>query len=175
LNAAQKGELQSFYDNLLVDPKNAPATAMGLSQRSLLKKGNRDLADIQIRRACKFGIDYVINRGNTVHFVLDLPVRDDQGFDQEQLSGQFMQSKDIVEKKAFAGYVPITTSELRICYRNWTTWGPTGRLKFYKNLVETPAPWVQDPATWQQYENHRLLKQFKSQYPRSWRLRKKPF
>ncbi len=172
LNANQKQELQDFYDNLMAAPNRAPTTPIGMPAKQLAKKKNRDLADLQIRRACKFGIEYVLGRGDRVHFVLDIPQRDAHGNDEDALSGTFMKNKDIVRKTEMGGYVPITTSELRLCYRNWGAWGPTGRLLFYKNLNAVPAPWEANPAAWQEYENHRQLKQLKADYPKSWWARR---
>jgi hypothetical protein len=174
LNANQKQELQAFYDNLLLSTRSPANTgALNMPQKQLNKKKNRYLQDLQIRRACKFGIEYIIGRNNTVHFVLDIPVRDIHGNDQDQLSGTYMKDKDIVKKKTLhPNYVPITTSELRLCYRNWGTWGPTGHLKFYKSLQEVNAPWVDNAAGWAEYDRHRQLKQLKNDYPNTWWIRK---
>ncbi len=89
---------------------------------------------LAIRRACKFGIAMVATSaafvGCTIHFVLD-------GLDL----------KDVAQKNPRVGYggrtaVSITTSELRYVYRNWNDL--RNRLKFYVNLDEVAAPWVQD-------------------------------
>jgi len=171
LNVNQKAELQAFYDGLLADPSRTPTRDLAMTPKQLTKKGNSELQYLQIRRACKFGIDYIITRGNTVHFVLDIPQHDAHGDDMDALSGNYMLAKDVIKKKRIGGHVPITTSELRLCYRNWGTWGPTGHLKFYQSLNEVQAPWVTSPAAWQQYDNHRQLKQAKDDYPKTWWLR----
>jgi hypothetical protein len=87
----------------------------------------------------------------TVHFVLDAPA-------YMGLAGNRIDSLDVVTKGQHAGHVPITTSELRCCYRNREKWIPSGGLKFYFNLIEVVPPWVAEPAVWAIYEAHRIAK-----------------
>ena len=150
--AGQKAATE--YYNALKGSKYAPLKAVKLSVAQAAEKGNSNLQDLLFRRACKFGMDYVIRQQKgTVHFVLDIP----EG-PNGQLSGNIIDSLDVVEKKHHSGHVPITTSELRCCFRNRGDWIPSGRLKFYFNLLEVNPPWVDHPDNWEQYTARRMQK-----------------
>jgi hypothetical protein len=103
------------------------------------------LGTVAIRRACKFGIEYVAKSAGTVHYALD---------------GIVM--PEVLAKKTyplFGGHVgvPITTSELRFMFRQWRNLGPRaaqGRLLFYRAYATCDAPWVSDPAQWLPYAQH---------------------
>jgi hypothetical protein len=106
---------------------------------------------LAIRRACKFGIEYVAQLTNkgTVHYVLD-------GIDMS----------DVVGKKAMSLWagttgIPITTSELRYLFRNWhrlKNCAANGRIRFWKSYVPFDAPWDTSPKEWLQYAKQRLEK-----------------
>jgi hypothetical protein len=146
LSPLQQAALQEYYD-ALKGTKYAPLEAVKLKIKEVTAKGNSGAADQVFRRACKFGLQFVIQqKGNTVHFVLDLP------------NGNRIDSEDVVTKGQHLGHVPITTSELRCCYRNRANWIPSGRLKFYFNLAQVNPPWVDEPAVWAVYEAHRIQK-----------------
>lgn len=147
----QKAALDEYYD-ALKGTKHAPLKAVKMSIAAAQAKGNQSLDDLVFRRACKFGLQFVIEqKKGTVHFVLDVPAA-------YGVPGNRIDSLDVVTKGQHAGHVPITTSELRCCYRNRAAWIPSGRLKFYFNLLEVNPPWVDDPAIWAIYEAHRIQK-----------------
>jgi hypothetical protein len=150
LSPLQQAALQEYYD-ALKGTRYAPLEAVKVKIRDVIAKGNYDSADQVFRRACKFGLQFVIQKGNTVHFVLDLSPA-------AGVPGNRIDSLDVVTKGQHKGHVPITTSELRCCYRNRASWVPSGRLKFYCNLVQVNPPWVDEPAVWAVYEAHRIQK-----------------
>lgn len=151
LNAQQKGSTQHYY-NRLKKSKYAPLKAAKVKDSKLQAKGNASTEDLVFRRACKFGLQYIIQHmQKTVHFVLDVPA-------YFNVPGNRIDSLDVVLKNQHAGHVPITTSELRCCYRNRANWIPLGRLKFYFNLLEVHPPWVDEPEVWAIYEAHRIMK-----------------
>lgn len=151
LSQLQKDALKEYYD-ALKGTKYAPLDAVKTKITKVLAKGNQNHEDLVFRRACKFGLKHVIElKQHTVHFVLDAPV-------YMALPGNRIDSLDVATKQQHGGHVPITTSELRSCYRNRAAWIPTGRLKFYFNLLEVDPPWVTDVAEWAVYEAHRIQK-----------------
>jgi hypothetical protein len=151
LEDLQKAALQEYYD-ALKGSKYAPLEAVKLKIATISAKGNQNAADLVFRRACKFGLQFVIEqKKTTVHFILDLPAF-------YNVPGNRIDNLDVVTKGQHVGHVPITTSELRCCYRNRAAWIPSGRLKFYFNLQEVNPPWVDEPAVWAIYEAHRIQK-----------------
>jgi len=151
LNPLQKSALDEYY-GALKGTRYAPLKAVKMKIAAAQAKGNQSLDDLAFRRACKFGLSYVIEqKKGTVHFALDVPAA-------YGVPGNRIDSLDVVTKAHHAGHVPITTSELRCCYRNRASWIPSGRLKFYFNLIEVNPPWEDDPAIWAVYEAHRVLK-----------------
>ncbi|MBI0328665.1 hypothetical protein [Burkholderia plantarii] len=85
---------------------------------------------LMIRRACKHGIEFVLREEarSHLHFVLDSLASDN--FQKVQLK--------VIEY----GYTSYTYSELRYVYRNWDKFSATGRIHFYQNYEEVPAPWT---------------------------------
>ena len=156
LDVLQRAALQEYYD-ALNGSKYSPVQAVKMNMGTILAKGNASREDIAFRRACKFGLQYVIeNRKGTVHFSLDVPPH-------YGVPGNRVDSLDVATKQQHAGHVPITTSELRCVYRNRATWCPPAggvltRVRFYFNLIEVNPPWIDDPAEWAVYEAHRVLK-----------------
>lgn len=163
LSDEQKIAVKAYYDSLSTSRRN-PEKALTDAPKKRLRN-NDSITMFAIRRACKFGLEYnIMVRRQTVHFALDIPYQPGTNMDDQQ----------IVDKVKFDGAnpstgaaasVPITFSELRCCYRNRAVWMPTGRLKFYSNLVEVPAPWVSNVAVWQQYGAYRANKAFKKKHP----------
>jgi hypothetical protein len=155
LDPQVKASVKAYFDALNTSERN-PYDALQTPQKKWSKNGDAIPTMLAIRRACKFGLEYTImQRHQTVHFVLDVPYN----------AGTSMDMTDVVAKAKYmgvaanpAGSVPITFSELRCCYRNRNTWIPTGRLKFYLNLNEVQPPWDSNPALWQQYEIARSKK-----------------
>ncbi|MGH8065956.1 MAG: hypothetical protein ACRERE_12150 [Candidatus Entotheonellia bacterium] len=151
LTATQKTALKEYFD-ALEGTKYSPLKAVKMNPAQVLAKGNASTEDLVFRRACKFGLQYIIDQmRSTVHFVLDVPAA-------YNVPGNRIDSLDVVLKGQHAGHVPITTSELRCCYRNRASWIPSGRLKFYFNLLEVDPPWVDQPMVWGIYEMHRTVK-----------------
>ena len=151
LDPLQKAALEEYYE-ALSGSKHAPLEAVKMKIAQVTAKGNQNHEDLVFRRACKFGLQFVIElKKGTVHFVLDAPA-------YMGLAGNRIDSLDVVTKGQHAGHVPITTSELRCCYRNREIWIPSGGLKFYFNLIEVVPPWVAEPAVWAIYEAHRIAK-----------------
>lgn len=132
-----------------------------------LAKGNAEISDegfattddpkviqaaqvLAIRRACKFGIEYVTQiKSGIVHYVLDA-----------------INMRSVIDKsteKLWAGTtgVPITTSELRYLFRNWyrlKSLASDGKIIFWTNDYEVPAPWEANPKDWLDYAKRRLEK-----------------
>jgi hypothetical protein len=160
LTKDQRKALKSFFDSISDSKYSIKATAKAYDKGHLAHKTDL-LPMILIRRACKFGLEYAImERAVTVHFVLDY-------FDRGSKTLHAMDMQSVVDKTIRKGDLspPITTSELRCCYRNKDTWMPTGRLKFYSNLQEVPAPWITDPGMWAAYDKHRSEKANNPQLP----------
>lgn len=152
---------KAFYDSL-AKSKYAPVKASTEKQSKWSKLGDVNKSMLMIRRACKFGLEYMIKSNRQVHFVLDIPNNPGTSIDMQ----------DVVNKERYSGgaaaqngAVPITFSELRCCYRNRNDWIPTGLLKFYLNLTEVNPPWVTNPALWQQYDLARAKKNYKKKHP----------
>jgi hypothetical protein len=102
-----------------------------------------------VRMACKHGLQhfaetYARKHRSVVHFILD-------GVDVDA----------VVEKVKRKGHLgkeslPITYSELRMCYRNWDLYSQC--VWFYRNLQICPAPWVENAAGWSGYGERRREK-----------------
>ncbi len=153
LSILQKAALEEYYD-ALKGTKYAPLDAVKMKIAAVTAKGNQNHEDLVFRRACKFGLQYIMDvKGHTVHFVLDVPA-------YMGVAGNRINSLDVATKGQHGGHVPITTSELRRCYRNRANWtaGANPPLKFYFNLIEVNPPWIDDPAEWAVYEAHRVQK-----------------
>jgi hypothetical protein len=150
LSLPQKNALRSYYGSLR-SHKHAPLEAVKMSGAQMQAKGNLSFAELVWRRASKFGLEYLITRTEcSVHFILD---------NRQQSTRTYMgriDSSFVVEKRKHWGSVPITTSELRCCYRNRLRWN--GRVKFYFLQREVVAPWIARPEVWLEYERHRVEK-----------------
>jgi len=156
LSPLQKAAVQEYYEALR-GSKHSPLQAVKLNMPTILAKGNATKEDLAFRRACKFGLQFIIeNRKGTVHFSLDVPAH-------YGVAGNRIDNLDVVTKQQHAGHVPITTSELRCIYRNRDAWcpqpgGANTRVRFYFNLIEVNPPWIDAPAVWAVYEAHRVMK-----------------
>jgi hypothetical protein len=157
LNPAQKASLTGYYD-ALQESKFAPLEAVKMEEARVKAKGNYAHEQLVIRRACKFGLQYLIERHNaTVHFCLDHPDRFGELLNLGRIVNKAKYYSVDPDTGSVVGYVEYTTSELRCCYRK-RHWLATGRLKFYLNLIEVPAPWLSHPDSWAVYEQHRIEK-----------------
>jgi hypothetical protein len=151
IDPLQQESLRAFYASLSASSRS-PLAAVQTGLPQAMRKGNYDEADFAIRRACKFGLEYfLMEKKVRVHFVIDPPTWAHQ-------MDPLRYDRDVVEREWRDNRVPITTSELRCCYRNKERWIPTGRLKFYKDLHEVEPPWVSNPAIWGQYAVARHIK-----------------
>lgn len=160
LTKTQREALKAFYDAMGKTRYSVKGTAKAYDAGDLAHKQDM-LPMILIRRACKFGLEYsIMKRAVTVHFVLDY-------FDRKSNSLKAMDMQSVVDKSIRGSDVspPITTSELRCCYRNKDVWMPTGRLKFYSKLMEVEAPWITDPGMWAAYDQHRTEKANNKELP----------
>jgi hypothetical protein len=165
LGVEQKAAAKAFYDSL-ADNRRSPEKA--LAEPATKRQTNNDtVSTFMIRRACKFGLEHMIMvRHQTVHFALDVPFNAGTMMDMTNVVAKSkMSGGNVANVNDQAAQVPITFSELRCCYRNRATWMPTGRLKFYLNLQEVDAPWVQNAALWQQYDTARAIKAYKKKHP----------
>ena len=163
LGLEEKAAAKAFYDSLDLS-RRSPSKAANEPQKKWSKLGDGTVTMLMIRRACKFGLEYMIMAlQRRVHFVLDVPYN----------AGIELDMQDVVDKARYSGAnrddvngaVPITFSEIRCCYRNRAQWEPTGRLKFYLNLNEVTSPWQRNPALWQQYDQARAKKQYAKKHP----------
>lgn len=163
LSEEQKIVVKVYYD-ALNNSRRSPEKALADAPQK--RHANNDSVTMfAIRRACKFGLEHNINvRKVCIHFVLDIPYQPGMNMDDQQVVNKvkFNGANPSTDE---AASVPITFSELRCCYRSRAVWMPTGRLKFYSNLNEVPAPWVSAPAVWQQYDAYRANKAFKKKHP----------
>ena len=97
-----------------------------------------------IRRSCKFGIENVIRfLGDEarVHFLLG-------GIEPDAAT----------ERREYDGKVPITISEIRFVFRNWTKF--QNKVIFYDEFYQQQnlAPWQTHPVEWKGYAARRLQK-----------------
>ena len=149
-------KVKAYWDELKKHPRFSPVTVFQADRQKLEREGGTQMASfikatptdhnqhmLAIRRACKFGVDYVVNfTKGRVHFVLD-----------------GIEDLDVVSKKgieidpAFPDYSPITSTELRSIYRNWDK--VKHRVLFYRHGVTVDPPWEAEPELWGIYREHR--------------------
>ncbi len=84
-----------------------------------------DNCEAKVQAACKFGVWWTVQRGNTIHFILDSTYSEE---DQH----------DIAHKENENG-TSITAEELRYVHTSWDEFHEN--VKFYNNHNEVPAPW----------------------------------
>jgi hypothetical protein len=102
-----------------------------------------------VRMACKHGLQhfaetYARKHRSVVHFILD-------GVDVDAVLAKVKKSGHLGKES-----LPITYSELRMCYRNWDLYSQC--VWFYRNLRICPAPWVENAAGWSGYGEQRREK-----------------
>ena len=130
--------------------KYPPAAVQKIDFQELVHSGDSHFFKM-VRRSCKFGIQYVteILDGNAkVHFVLDYMPDERVIIEKHKLSEK--------GAKDPSGRVPITVSELRFVFRNWSRL--QHRIIFYKSLREYFAPWETNPIGWRDYALARYQK-----------------
>jgi hypothetical protein len=151
-----KKEVRAYFDALKSSDRS-PYKALKEPEKKWGKNGDKLKTTIAIRRACKFGLAYVImEKKRTVHFVLDVPNHIGTMINMDHVAEKARYHDD--SKSDINSAVPITFSELRCCYRNRAAWIPTGRLKFYLDLKEVDPPWETDVTPWVAYEQARFKK-----------------
>jgi hypothetical protein len=150
---------QAYWDELKKHPRFSPVTVFSAEKPKLDREGGevqawfggKDPKDynehmLAIRRACKFGVDYIVNfTKGRVHFALD-GVRDEEIVRKEPISPGWM----------LPDHFPITATELRSIYRNWDK--VKHRVIFYRNGGTVKPPWESEPALWKEYKSHRESK-----------------
>ena len=94
-----------------------------------------------ISRLSKAAIDMLLNAesGEKIHFILD-------GINMDNV----IEKKEISEKYSDRS---TTASELRFLYRNKDRLGD--KVIFYRQALQVPAPWHQEPQRWSTYEPKR--------------------
>lgn len=167
---------QKYLAALNAHKKYAPSTTsgnVGATPKLLtaLQKGNDSIAadssakglkaaakELAIRRSCKFGIEYNVEKGARIHYILD-------GMDMKKVSEKAKFDKvihlyggDLVFKK-----ISICTSELRYLFRNWQKIKSTGHVLFYWNYTSVKPPWedaywASSLDGWATYAAHRVEK-----------------
>jgi hypothetical protein len=147
----RKAEELNRYARALLHSHYSPGVVASQSDDELAKQGctNRQ-QNIQwkvIRAACKFGIEYVVKHSppnRRIHFALD-----------------GISDRDVLVKTEFTcrlgqQAVPITTSELRSVYRNWSD-EYSEKVWFYRNFMCVPPPW-ETSQDWDEYASYRWKK-----------------
>ena len=143
LTEKQKEEMKSFDRKKPVDSKIAKKFKLFLSKHEKYNPEKcpteKDLW-IRIGRACKGGLEYVTTKlKKKIHFVLD-------GIDYA------LTIKDLKKSKEDR---LITGKELRWVYKHRENEKIMSKIIFYKDNVQTKAPWETDPQLWLEYEQHR--------------------
>jgi hypothetical protein len=158
------GIAQQKYANKLGDTRFAPAHVFAASGQKLAQEGHAAKnfpkvsgdADaiaqsynrlyLAIRRACKYGLFYITTQFKhaNIHFALD-------EIDIGEVVKKGVRDK-LGDSEVSGGVraVPITTSELRCCYRHWHKLRT--RVFFYdQNGEDATAPWDADKGLWNDY------------------------
>lgn len=147
---------KAYWDELKQHPRFSPVTVFSEEGAKLAREGGEVMSVLTgiepkdynehmlaIRRACKFGVDYIVNFTNgRVHFALD-GVRNEQVVRKEAISPGWM----------MPDHFPITSTELRSIYRNWDK--VKHRVIFYRNGGTVKPPWEESPKLWNEYKTHR--------------------
>ncbi len=93
---------------------------------------NLDQVDSNFRILSKLGIDFTIQDGGKIHFILD-------GIDLDAVANKHLESN---ERKS------ITGSELRYIRRNWNRKAFKKNIIFYREGEVVQAPWVTNRELW---------------------------
>lgn len=139
---------KTFAKKLNEHPRYNPSTVKSLGT---LARKNNSYAFAMIRKACKFGLQYVTQHtvAGRIHFLIG------SGNDWADVVGKTVRT--VASGSGTVERVPITVSELRWAFRNHER--VAGRILFYDDqLMLRPAPWVSDPASWRAYANARIRK-----------------
>lgn len=106
--------------------------------------------NLAVRRACKFGIEYVTSMvGDAkVHYVLD----------RINLGEVVDKRPRLLTTTTSSAGIPITTSELRYLFRTWHRFRGRDRVIFYHHGQSTQAPWERRPDLWVPYARQRVHK-----------------
>lgn len=163
-NYSNNVKAEGFAKELVKDPKHS-YTKINSSSPSLPKFGPRTtagrVANLAIRRACKFGLEYFTQQNGVVHYCLDR-IDNDKAAKGEGIA---LSSYDKFS---------ICNSELRFLFRNWMTFDrkrigvvygvnyQPGRpqVRFYRAFKEVEPLW-EDPQyldAWVSYAHHLVEK-----------------
>jgi hypothetical protein len=163
------GLAQAKYAQSIGNTRFSPATVFNAPKEKLAKeghqatnfpKGNSDAMALAfnrlylaIRKACKYGLFYITTnfKRAKIHFALD-----------DIVMGEVVKkgARDKLGDSEVANNVhcvPITTSELRCCYRHWRK--IKDRVFFYNNGgTDAQAPWDADKGLWDTYGQYLVSK-----------------
>lgn len=140
--------ITAFWEKLK-QHRFSPLEVFKMSNAKVKKEGwypdlEKDRYYLAIRRACKFGIENVLNAASPdakIHFVLDLFSRN---LGERMVQATYKMQVTARSRTA----IPITTSEIRYAYRNWHRL--KDRMIFYYKFANDCAPWEDDTrrASW---------------------------
>lgn len=145
----QKQEGLEFKQWLETHPKYSPTETQvrGEALSSPFRQFDR------VKKACKAGIQYSVERGKKVHFILD-------GIDLETVINKQDYSTKAPEVKVNPvtgdSNQNITASELRYVYRNWDDPLFKNGVEFWQGGEKVDPPWEKDPVSWQRYRRKPL-------------------
>jgi hypothetical protein len=106
------------------------------------------VSDIAIRRSCKYGIHYFVEKKNAqLHYILD-------GMDIQAI----VDKKRMLNSSTKLHKVPICTSEIRYIFRHWNRLAATKRLLFYDKFDKVAAPWANNAhmGTWPSWADYAI-------------------
>lgn len=106
--------------------------------------------NLAVRRACKFGIEYVTTelQDARVHYILD----------RINLQEVVSKTPRLLTTTTHTSGVSITTSELRFLFRVWHRFRRGDRVIFYTHGQSTQAPWEIRADLWVPYAKQRVDK-----------------
>lgn len=141
-------DVKGYLDRLYAHPKYNPYRTLAAPEDKIAREHGRSPEEsvewLMIRRACKFGIEWIVGNGGgaQIHFVLD-------GLDMDAITRK--EAVKIGQRVEAA--TPITTSELCSVYRRWARPGFAQRVAFYEAMRECRPPWENPThaAAWRKY------------------------
>lgn len=157
--------VQAHYLDRLQDTKYSPYEVGNTKNRYMIKKNSAEILKRKkhwptakerlkilmvqaVRRACKYGIEYIANvhQDGVLHYILD-------GIDMNNVIG-----KNRMLLWTGSQGVPITTSEIRFVFRHWHRFRNNRKFIFWRHFREVKAPWQTDPQAWLPYAQGRVEK-----------------
>lgn len=152
-------DVKGYLDRLYSDPKYNPSRSIHAPEEKKASEHARDEDEavqwLIIRRACKFGLEWVVEHTAMarIHFVID-------GLDMKGIT----QKEKIKTGNRRDAAVPITTSELCSIYRRWGKKVFQNRINFYEGKLEVAAPWdnASSRDLWEGYGRTRFQRKLQS-------------